>query len=167
MLNKPEYVPPWLTHNERKRRDTELADCPELSTFKVQGQLLSQGRTETILAATDQLTARLKIYASGGEVAMHSHEAEDHCFIVLKGSARFHGADEDHADLGELEGIMIPRGQGYRFTSTSDEPLVVLRFGTLNYKDYNYRRDRIKHETDDQRAERKVPVVYRESEYFG
>ena len=51
--------------------------------------LLEQGTTYDPLATAENLWVNLKVYASGGENALHSHGGEDHAFIVLQGKATF------------------------------------------------------------------------------
>jgi len=128
----PEFAAPALSAKEIYDRQRALADNAGPTAFKLSAQLLDQGRTDTPLCATEGMTARLKVYASGGENELHAHPAEDHSFIVLQGSARFHGKDGELAHLGPHEGIMLPRGTLYSFLATSDEPLVLLRIGTPN-----------------------------------
>ena len=58
---------------------------PGATFFKRGAQLLDQGRTNTVLAKTDNMEARLKVYASGGENALHTHFNEDHMFVIMQG----------------------------------------------------------------------------------
>ena len=46
-------------------------DAPTL--FSLKAQMLDKGRTDTVLAATEDLSVRLKVYASGGENGLHAH----------------------------------------------------------------------------------------------
>ena len=46
---------------------------------------LQQGRTTDMRAKTDLTTVMVKVYAEGGENAMHNHPNEDHSFLVLEG----------------------------------------------------------------------------------
>ncbi len=41
------------------------------------------------LATAENLWISLKVYASGGENALHFHGGEEHAFIVLQGKATF------------------------------------------------------------------------------
>jgi mannose-6-phosphate isomerase-like protein (cupin superfamily) len=100
------------------------------STFTLRTELLTQGRSDTPLAATDALTLVLKVYASGGENELHAHPQEDHAFVVLAGRAQFHGPAGEQVVLGPLQGIMLPRGSFYRFHAQEGEALVLLRVGT-------------------------------------
>jgi len=132
MQLEPEFIAPALSSNEIQRQQAEKARNTAINVFKVRGQLLDQGRTDTVLAATEDITLRLKIYASGGENELHAHKHEDHYFVVLQGAVQFYGPDGALAHLRALEGIMIPKGSYYWFTATSTEPLVMLRGGSPN-----------------------------------
>ena len=103
---------------------------PEAAVFALKAALLSEGRTDTMLARTDLLTTRIKVYAEGGENAMHTHVHEDHVFVVLAGQATFHLNHEGNAVVvNKHEGVLLPRGAFYRFQSSGDENLVLLRVG--------------------------------------
>ncbi len=95
--------------------------------FRVRAQLLAQGRTDTILAETDNMQIRIKVYASGGENTLHAHTSEDHSFVVLQGSARFWDRDGKTTDIGVHQGIVLPAGAMYKFEAISKEELVLLR----------------------------------------
>ena len=60
---------------------------------------LEQGRTTDVRARTDLMTVTVKVYAEGGENAMHHHTHEDHSFIVLEGEATFHLETDDNAKV--------------------------------------------------------------------
>ena len=141
------------------------------TTFSLKAQMLEQGRTDTVLAATEDLSVRLKVYASGGENELHTHVDEDHVFVLLQGSARFFGPDGETVDLEAHQGIMMPKGLFYRFHATStDECLVMLRIGTPNFQ---------KQATDDRmgldgrplvgdsKENRTQPVIFRDGVFFG
>ena len=57
----------------------------EAQFFNLDSPLLAQGRFDNKIARTDLLTMIVKVYASGGENALHMHPYEDHSFIVLQG----------------------------------------------------------------------------------
>lgn len=100
-----------------------------LQPFSLRAPLLSKGRSHTILAETDRMTVAIKVYAEGGENALHAHPEEDHVFVVLQGEATYHdGAGGAHV-LGRHQGVLVERGVLYRFESTGSEPLVLLRAG--------------------------------------
>jgi mannose-6-phosphate isomerase-like protein (cupin superfamily) len=97
--------------------------------FTLRAPLLDQGRSDTTVASTDNMVARLKVYASGGENGLHTHPHEDHMFLILAGSARFYDKDGNETDVPTHSGIMLPAGAYYRFEATSKEPLVLMRVG--------------------------------------
>ena len=138
------------------------------SFFKMRAQLLDQGRTNTLLARTDNMWATLKVYASGGENGLHMHPNEDHTFIVLQGSARYYDADGGHTDVGKHAGIMLPAGAYYWFEATSEEPLVLVRIGCRAGSQDPRGRLNIRGEPmpGDSKENKRVPVVYREGEFF-
>ncbi len=141
------------------------------TVFSLKAQMLEQGRTDTVLAATEDLSVRLKVYASGGENELHTHVDEDHVFIVLQGSARFFGPDDETVDLQANQGIMMPRGLFYRFHATStDECLVMLRIGSPNFQK-QAKDDRLgmngKPLVGDSKENRTKPVVFKDGVFFG
>ncbi len=102
---------------------------PKVTTYSMAVPLLTSGRTNQVLARTDTVEVRAKVYAEGGENALHTHLDEDHTFFVLDGQATFYGPEGETVVVGRYEGIMIPAGAFYRFQSTGDTNLVLLRFG--------------------------------------
>ncbi|HUY06961.1 MAG TPA: cupin domain-containing protein [Acidimicrobiales bacterium] len=113
--------------------DLSLAD-PKAQIFSIEGtQLLTKGRTDNVVAQSEDMTARVKVYAEGGENATHTHLNEDHVFFVLQGEATFHlgrNADEKQV-VPPMSGILVPKGSYYRFQSTGDENLVLYRVGSF------------------------------------
>src|SRR5262245_31321256 len=91
--------------------------------------LLEQGTTYDPLATAENLWTSIKVYASGGENALHSHGGEDHIFIVLQGKATFTFADGRAQIVGLNEGVMIPKNVQYKFEADERENLVLLRVG--------------------------------------
>jgi len=138
------------------------------SFFKLRAQLLEQGRTNTALGRTDNMWATLKVYAAGGENALHTHPNEDHTFIVLQGAARYYDADGGHTDVHKHEGIMLPAGTYYWFEAISKEPLVLVRVGCRAGPQDGAGRLNIRGEPmpGDSKENKRVPVVYREGEFF-
>ena len=102
--------------------------------FRLRTPLLREGRLDTVLAETDNLTVTIKCYATGGENEVHTHVAEEHVFIVLDGEARFQGKDGEIATLGRNQGILLPAGAFYKFESCGDRPLVLLRVGSASWE---------------------------------
>lgn len=109
---------------------TMTAARPQAKFFNLQSPLLAQGRLDNIVATTPLLSVVVKVYASGGENAMHMHANEDHTFIVLQGQATLHvNTDDNIKVLNRHEGVMLPRGVLYWFQSSAPENLVMLRVG--------------------------------------
>jgi mannose-6-phosphate isomerase-like protein (cupin superfamily) len=100
------------------------------TTFNLRTPYLTQGRTTDLRARTDLMTVMVKVYAEGGENGMHCHTTEDHTFIVVEGQATFRVDTDDNVKVvNKWEGIMLPKGVYYRFESTGDENLVLIRAG--------------------------------------
>ena len=112
------------------------------SFFRLRTQLVDDGRSEQQMFETENMWARMKVYASGGENTLHAHQNEDHVFIILAGTATFYGPNGEEKSLGRNEGIALPAGSFYRFHATSTEPLVLLRVGCYT-KDRGDLKDRI------------------------
>jgi mannose-6-phosphate isomerase-like protein (cupin superfamily) len=99
-------------------------------TFAVAPQLLKQGKTSTRLVRTDHLNSGVQVVAQGGETNLHAHSSQDEIWFVLSGAATFYTeGDAVVARLGIHEGLLIPHGAPYWFESSSDENLVIMRFG--------------------------------------
>jgi len=98
--------------------------------FQISGiPLLSAGAMTTPVAVSDGLWAHVKVYSRGGENTLHVHPRENHLFLVLDGVAAFVDADERCTRVGRYEGMLIPAGAPYRFSSEGDGNLVMLRVG--------------------------------------
>ncbi len=91
--------------------------------------LLEQGTTYEPLATAENLWVNLKVYASGGENALHSHGGEDHAFIILQGKVTFTFGDGRTHTVGKYEGVMLPKNAKYKFEADEAENLVMLRVG--------------------------------------
>jgi mannose-6-phosphate isomerase-like protein (cupin superfamily) len=116
---------------------TSTKQAPEI--FSLRTPYLSEGRSDAVIAKTDQITVRLKVYAEGGENALHAHMEEDHAFIILEGEATFYDHEEKPRVVGANQGIMLPAGNFYRFQSTGDTNLVIIRVGTGKPEGHNDR----------------------------
>lgn len=117
------------TEEMRRQREAMIAKSPPPQPFRLRAELVSQGRTNQVVAQTDTMKVNLKVYSSGGENGLHNHTDEDHFHLVLSGSACFYGPRGEELHCGPYEGIMLPSGSFYRFNATSEEPLVLLRVG--------------------------------------
>ena len=99
-------------------------------TFAVAPQLLKHGKTSTRLVRTDHINSGVQVVADGGETNLHAHTSQDEIWFVLSGAATFYTeGDEVVAKLSKHEGLLIPHRAPYWFESSSDENLVILRFG--------------------------------------
>jgi mannose-6-phosphate isomerase-like protein (cupin superfamily) len=170
MLKTEGFVEPSIGTDVLKAREIQMAENTKPSVFTLRAQLLDQGRTDTVLAAAEDLVIRLKIYASGGENELHTHTGEDHSFIILQGSARFFGPEGEELELGPYEGIMLPKGAFYRFYATSKEPLVMIRAAGPSPRKQvpPHRLDIDGNELrGDSKENKSVPVVFRDGAFFG
>jgi mannose-6-phosphate isomerase-like protein (cupin superfamily) len=162
---------PSITAKDIYDRQVAATETTKPSLFSMKAQMLEQGRTDTVLACTEDLSVRLKVYASGGENELHAHPSEDHVFVIMQGSARFYGPDGEIQDVVRNQGFMMPRGMLYRFHATStDECLVMLRIGTPNFQKQD-RDDRLGRDgkplVGDSKENKQVPVIFRDGVYFG
>jgi mannose-6-phosphate isomerase-like protein (cupin superfamily) len=99
-------------------------------TFSVAPQPLKHGKTSTRLVRTDHINSGVQVVAEGGETNLHAHTSQDEIWFVLSGVATFYtDGDAIVAVLGKHQGLLIPHGAAYWFESTSDQNLVILRFG--------------------------------------
>jgi mannose-6-phosphate isomerase-like protein (cupin superfamily) len=92
--------------------------------------LLESGNSMHLLARSDRLWLHAKLYADGGENGLHGHPDEDHAFLILSGAATFTLGDGSTRTVGAFEGLMLPRGAQYKFQSTGEGNLVMVRIGT-------------------------------------
>ena len=113
--------------------------APQAQVFSLKTPLLSSGRSNLEVAATDLLKLRVQVYAEGGENGLHAHHDEDHAFIVLQGQATFRDENDTPTVVGKYEGIMLPKGALYYFQSTGDENLVLIRVGAGRKPEGGYR----------------------------
>jgi len=106
----------------------------EAKTFELKTPMLKQGTSHINLAGTDLMGIALKVYAEGGENALHTHPGEDHAFIILDGEMTLYDKDEKTTVLKRGEGIMIPSGWYYWFKSSGGKPLTFLKLSAYNGK---------------------------------
>jgi hypothetical protein len=145
------------------------AGNPEPTIYTMTASLLDEGRSNTPLSHTGNMWATLKVYASGGENGLHAHTNEDHTFVVLSGSAKYHGKNGEIGEVGPLQGIMIPAHAYYWFEATSSEPLVMLRIGSRTGTQDPSGRININGEAmpGDSPENKQGPVRVREGAFFG
>lgn len=98
--------------------------------------LLSHGKSRTTLVKGDRLISHGMVIAEGGESRMHAHRHEEHIFLVLSGQARFvFLSPQEPMLLGRLQGILIPADCFYRYCSSGEENLVMVRVGSARGPD--------------------------------
>ena len=114
------------------KTETNVAAQPQATVFSLTDTpLLSSGSTDRVVARSPQLVSRIKVYAEGGENALHAHQQEEHVFLVLAGQATFFlDKEERQTVVNKFEGVLLPAGAYYRFQSSGDENLVMFRVGT-------------------------------------
>ena len=88
-----------------------------------------RGTAKCALAQTDLATVAVKRIKEGGENVLHMHPNADGFWTVLRGRVRFYTTDDVLvADLGAMEGIVIPRTFPYWFESAdAHEELEILQ----------------------------------------
>lgn len=152
------------------KQKVDLDKAPKPSFFNMRSPLLKQGRDAVSLPSSENLWMKVKVYASGGENGLHMHPYQDHSFVILQGSARFHGPKGEERELKRHEGIFLPAGSFYWFEATSQENLVLLRIGALTgdrHKNRDYRVNTNGEWVDPKSEENKtVQVIVDEGKYF-
>jgi mannose-6-phosphate isomerase-like protein (cupin superfamily) len=106
--------------------------------FKYERPDIERGKKVVPLCQTDLMRAHVQVIQEGGENNLHAHTGNDGFWLVLGGRARFYGeGDVVLAELGENEGVLIPRGFKYWFESAGGEPLEILHVAAVaqNAKD--------------------------------
>lgn len=111
-----------------ERKPNPATDREVLFTLR-NTPLLEQGTIYDPLATAENLWVNLKVYASGGENALHSHAGEDHAFIVLQGKATFTFVDGSTRVVEKYDGVMLPKNAKYKFEADEAENLVMIRVG--------------------------------------
>lgn len=98
------------------------------TVFKYQAPSLERPKGILPLCKSDILMAAVQVIKRGGENNLHSHAGMDGFWFVLRGKARFYGeGDAVLGELGQFEGILLPRGVSYWFESVGDEMLELLQ----------------------------------------
>lgn len=99
---------------------------PRGKVVSLRTPLLSAGRTTSFIARGDLLSVAVKVYAEGGENALHAHTANEHIHMVLQGQATFYDEDGNATVVNKYEGMWLPKGAYYYFKSTGSENLVLM-----------------------------------------
>ena len=86
----------------------DFAKTPTLSTFSLRTKLVKHGSRNDHLAETKNLSMQVRVlFAARGPHGLHCSPYMDHSFVVLEGTARFHGPRGEVWDIGRHEGVMI------------------------------------------------------------
>jgi|SRR5262245_19179957 len=89
----------------------------------------------------------VQVVKQGGENNLHYHTNSETTWMVLKGRAQFIGlGDKILAELGPMEGILLPGGSRYRFCKVGDDDLEILQMVSVRV-DGNGAAERINIET--------------------
>jgi mannose-6-phosphate isomerase-like protein (cupin superfamily) len=100
----------------------------EPQVFAYQRPEMDREKRVLRLGRTDIVRANMQVLCEGGENNLHTHPQSDGFWFVISGRVRFYGeGDVLIADLGQHEGLLMPRGFRYWFESASDEPLEILQ----------------------------------------
>lgn len=94
---------------------------------------LKHSKAVVVLGRTDTAYVNVQVVRHGGENNLHSHPNKDGFWTVLRGRAKFYTTgDEAIADIGPMQGVVIPHGYPYWFESSGDEELEILQFEALS-----------------------------------
>src|SRR5947209_4529213 len=110
----------------RKETDMAIGAKPKGTVIKARTPLLSVGRTTNMVAQGDLLHVAIKVYAEGGENALHAHASDDHLHFVLDGEATFYDEDGKTTVVHKNEGMFLPKGAYYYFHSSGESNLVMI-----------------------------------------
>jgi mannose-6-phosphate isomerase-like protein (cupin superfamily) len=96
--------------------------------FHFRAPIHERGGTRGFLAKTENVRVGRMSYTHGGETEMHAHPNEDHVFFVLQGTAILRQGDGTETRLERFDGVLLPAGAFYCFSTEGDEPLIMARF---------------------------------------
>lgn len=90
--------------------------------------LIQRKRHTVWLGTTRRLFATIQAHREGGEVKLHSHTHMDGFWFALSGRVRFYSDETTvFADIGAMEGVLIPRGEKYWFESYGPDDLEIFQ----------------------------------------
>jgi mannose-6-phosphate isomerase-like protein (cupin superfamily) len=114
-----------------------------MTTFSYRSpQSTPRGKAIARLARGERVKASVQVLREGGENNLHSHEASDGLWFVLRGSVKWYGdGDALVATLNQHDGVLVPRGTPYWFEQTGDEPLELLHVTSTDPAFAEKRRD--------------------------
>jgi mannose-6-phosphate isomerase-like protein (cupin superfamily) len=102
-----------------------------LKPFSIQPPAeIESGKFVQRLVSSDIMSCYLRV-SNYGEKSLHSHP-DDAIWLVLEGEATyFNEQGEIVSRVGKMNGLLVPRGEVYRYDSTGQENLVILRVSAL------------------------------------
>ena len=103
---------------------------PQAQVYRYEKPEFKEGRGKAVLklGITDRAFVAVQRIKKGGETNLHTHTIVDGFWMVLKGRVRFYTTDDEVlAELGPMEGVIIPRNFPYWFESASDDELEILQ----------------------------------------
>ncbi len=134
-------------------------DVPKMRAFKYESPVADRPRKTVWFPRTDHMLTAVQVITKGGEPALHSHTHLDGFWFVLKGRARFYSDEKTvFAELGQFEGVLVPRGVKYWFEQAGDEPLELMQIEASDVPFQNNPRfDMVEHAAPVKRA---MPTEY-------
>jgi mannose-6-phosphate isomerase-like protein (cupin superfamily) len=92
------------------------------------------GKAVVRLVQSDIFMGNVQVLSEGGDTNLHSHAGMDGFWFVLQGRARFYGPTQNEviAELGQHEGVFIPRNFRYWFEKIGDEKLEILQVAAID-----------------------------------
>jgi mannose-6-phosphate isomerase-like protein (cupin superfamily) len=96
---------------------------------------LPNGRPKqnTWLVRRPKMCVVIQCVHEGGENNLHYHTNSETSWMVLKGRARFEGVDGKLiAELGPLDGLVLPGGARYKFDTIGDGDLEILQMVAID-----------------------------------
>jgi mannose-6-phosphate isomerase-like protein (cupin superfamily) len=112
-----------VSKNAVPENDIDTKVTPVARTYRYDKPEFAPGRktAKCRMAETDLATFGVKRISEGGENELHMHPNADGFWTVLHGRVRFYTTgNELIADLGPMEGVVIPRTFPYWFESADD-----------------------------------------------
>lgn len=105
-----------------------MIETPQAQVFRYERPEFERGKKVVKLARTDRMIGLLQVLKDGGENNLHSHAHMDGFWMVISGRVRFYGPENRIiAEVGRLEGVLVPRNCPYWFEAVGDEPVELLQ----------------------------------------
>jgi mannose-6-phosphate isomerase-like protein (cupin superfamily) len=124
--------------------EVKLPDAPmkEMKVVRYARPTETASKVIVPLAHSDIMYCAVQVLRAGGANNLHSHTGMDGLWLVLRGRARFYGAEQKLVgEFGPFEGVFVPRNVAYWFESVGDEPLELLQAESIDRRGRNRRID--------------------------